>query len=254
MLETSLYPAVKQFLETAGYYVKGEVNGCDAVAVKDGDPQRLAIVEMKLGFNLDLLLQAVDRMRTADEVWLAVPATHRGRDRDPRIRRLCRLIGFGLMAVHTSSKRIEVLAEPVPYRPRPDQRRRTRLLSEHARRSGDPSPGVHLASPIMTAYRQQALVCAAMLQAGPARPRDLRVVAPEAARILIRNVYGWFERTERGMYRLNSLGEAAMRRWPQTMRLALVEERSRSKDNGGAHAAGGGGLEASLDYTNGPVR
>ena len=220
MLETSLYPVVKQFLEIAGYRVKGEVNGCDAVAVKDGEPQRLAIIEMKPGFNLDLLLQAVDRMRTADEVWLAVPATSRGRDRDPRIPRLCRLIGFGLMAVHTRSKRIEVLAAPGPYRPRPDQRRRTRLLSEHARRSGDPSPGGSSRQPIMTAYRQQALVCAAMLQAGPARPRDLRTVAPEAGRILLRNVYCWFERTERGVYRLNSQGEAALQRWPQTMQPA----------------------------------
>jgi hypothetical protein len=73
MSETSLYPAVKSFLETAGYSAKGEVDGCDVVAVRDGDPQRLAIVEMKLGFNLDLLLQATDRMRAADEVWLAVP-------------------------------------------------------------------------------------------------------------------------------------------------------------------------------------
>jgi hypothetical protein len=42
-------------------------------------------VEMKLGFTLDLLLQVTDRMRAADEVWLAVPATRRGRDRDPRV-------------------------------------------------------------------------------------------------------------------------------------------------------------------------
>jgi hypothetical protein len=220
MLETSLYPIVKQFLETAGYCVKGEVNGCDAVAVKVGQPERLTVVEMKRGFNLDLLLQAVERMRSADEVWLAVPATRRGRDRDPRVRRLCRLLGFGLMAVHVRRKRIEVLTEPGPYRPRPDQRRRTRLLSEHARRSGDPSPGGSSRQPIMTAYRQQALVCAAMLRAGPARPRDLRAVAPEAGRILLRNVYFWFERIERGVYRLNSQGEAALQRWPQTMHLA----------------------------------
>jgi hypothetical protein len=86
MLETSLYPAVKQFLEAAGFQVKGEVNGCDAVAVRAGRPERLAVVEMKRGFSLDLLLQAVERMRCADEVLLAVPATRRGRDRDPRIR------------------------------------------------------------------------------------------------------------------------------------------------------------------------
>jgi hypothetical protein len=81
MSETSLYPAVKHFLEGAGFCVKGEIKGCDAVAVQDGGQLRLAIVEMKLGFNLDLLLQAMDRMRVADEVWLAVPATQRGRDR-----------------------------------------------------------------------------------------------------------------------------------------------------------------------------
>ncbi len=212
--ETSLYPAVKRFLEASGFRVKGEVHGCDAVAVRDGEPLRLAIVEMKLGFNLDLLLQAVERLRIADEVWLAVPATRRGRDRDPRVRRLCRLIGFGLMAVNVTRNRVEVLAEPGPYRPRPNQRRRARLLSEHARRAGDPSPGGSSRQPIMTAYRQEALACAALLQAGPGRPRDLRAVAPAAGRILLSNVYGWFERTERGVYRLTADGEAALLRWP----------------------------------------
>jgi hypothetical protein len=61
----------------------------------------------------------------------------------------------------------------------------------------------------MTAYRQQALACAAALNAGPRRPRDLREVAPNAGRILLDNVYGWFERTQPGTYRLTQLGEAA---------------------------------------------
>jgi DNA-binding PadR family transcriptional regulator len=34
---------------------------------------------------------------------------------------------------------------------------------------------------------------------------------------LLRNVYGWFERTQRGVYRLTSLGEAALQRWPEIM-------------------------------------
>ena len=168
MLETALYPTVKRFLAAAGFEVKGEIHGCDVVAVQAGEPLRLAIVEMKLGFNLELLLQAVDRMRVADEVWLAVPATRRGRDRDPRVHRLCRLIGLGLMAVNTERDRVEILAEPGPYRPRMDHRRRKRLLSEHARRRGDPSAGGSTRQPVMTAYRQQALACAEVLRAGPA--------------------------------------------------------------------------------------
>jgi len=224
MSETSLYPAVKRFLEAAGFQVKGEVRGCDVVAVHNGEPLRLAIVEMKLGFSLELLLQATDRMRAADEVWLAVPATRRGRDRDPRVHRLCRLIGFGLMAVNAARDRVEVLVEPGPYRPRPDQRRRVRLLSEHARRNGDPSPGGSTRQPVMTAYRQQALACAALLRAGPGRPLDLRAVAPEAGRILLDNVYGWFERTQRGVYRLTDVGEAALQRWPGSVPIIASAE------------------------------
>jgi hypothetical protein len=213
MRETSLYPAIKRTLEAAGFEPKGEVLGCDIVAVRAGEPSTVAIVEMKLGLSLELLLQATDRMRAADEVWLAVPATRRGRDRDPRVHRLCRLLGYGLMAVHAPRDEVEVLVEPGPYRPRADGKRRSRLLLEHARRRGDPSPGGSGREPIMTAYRQQALACAGMLRAGPGRPRDLREVAPEAGAILLRNVYGWFERCGRGVYRLTAAGEAALVRW-----------------------------------------
>lgn len=217
MGEATLYPAVKRFLEAAGFVVKGEVCGCDVVAVRGAEPPLLAIVELKRGFSLELLLQAVDRMRPADEVWLAVPLTRRGRDRDPRVRRLCRLIGIGLMAVDAGRDRVEVLAEPGPYRPRPDRRRRSRLLGEHAERRGDPSPGGISRQPVMTAYRQRALACAARLRDGADRPRDLRAEIPDAGRILLRNVYGWFERTGPGRYRLTMLGEAALRRWPATL-------------------------------------
>ena len=217
MAETELYPAVKRFLERAGFAVKGEVCGCDIVAVRDDGPALLAIVEMKCRFNLDLLLQAVDRMRPADEVWLAVPMTRRGRDRDPRVRRLCRLIGLGLMAVDAAHDRVEILAEPGPYKPRADQRRRARLLGEFARRRGDPSPGGSTRAPIMTAYRQRALACATGLSTGSGRPRELRAAVPDAGRIPLRNVYGWFERTAPGRYRLTPLGKAALRRWPNTI-------------------------------------
>jgi hypothetical protein len=121
MPETSLYPAVKRFLEAASFDVKGEVKGCDIVAVRAGEGLTLTIVEMKLGVTLDLPLQVTDRMRAADEVWLAVPATRRGRDRDPRVHRLCRLLGFGLMAVsggsakaHRMSRSVILLTEVNP--------------------------------------------------------------------------------------------------------------------------------------------
>ncbi|WP_338665440.1 DUF2161 family putative PD-(D/E)XK-type phosphodiesterase [Pararoseomonas sp. SCSIO 73927] len=185
--------------------------GCDVVAVRrDGGPPTLVIAEMKGGFTLELLLQGVDRMPAADAVYLAVRASRRGRDRDRRAWKLCRLLGFGLLAVDPARGAVEVLAEPTPYRPRPNAARREGLLGEHTRRRGDPSPGGSVRRPVMTAYRQGALALAGALRDGPRRPRELAGLAPGAARVLLRNVYGWFERVERGTYRLTPAGEAAV--------------------------------------------
>jgi hypothetical protein len=208
--ESSLYAAVKAHLLRLGLDPKGEVLGCDVVAIRAGDPPFLVVAELKAGFTLDLVLQGVDRVPACDEVWLAVRATRRGRDRDRRVHRLCRMLGFGLLAVTVSTGRVEVLAEPAPYRPRRDLPRRTGLLREHQRRQGDPTPGGGNRQPVMTAYRQAALRCAGALRDGPRRPRDLTPLAPEAPSILLRNVHGWFERIERGLYGLTPLGRAAI--------------------------------------------
>jgi hypothetical protein len=211
--ETSLYVPVKRFLETLGFDVKGEICGCDVVAIRG---EELVVVgELKLGFNLELVLQGIDRAAACDEVWLAVRSSRRrGRERDPRVRKLCRLLGFGLLGV-SASGRVELLVEPGPWRPRRDARRRSRLLDEHRRRLGDPAAGGSCRAPIMTAYRQQALACAASLSGGPRRTSDIKAAIPEAPKILLRNVYGWFFRVERGTYGLTPEGTAALARWPQ---------------------------------------
>lgn len=213
-MESTLYLPVKRFLEKLGFEVKGEVCGCDLVAVRDGAPQALVIGELKLAFTLELVLQAVDRTAACDEVWLAVRTSRRGRGResDPRVRKLCRLLGLGLLAV-TAAGQVDVLVAPVPWRPRRDAKRRSRIVEEHRRRAGDPVAGGSTRLPIMTAYRQQALGCAAALRRAPGRPRDLKVHMPDAAKILRRNVYGWFARIDRGVYGLTDAGKAALERW-----------------------------------------
>jgi len=207
--ETSLYGAVKAHLARLGYEAKGEVCGCDIVALRAGEPPFLVVTEMKMSFTLELLLQGVDRLSAADEVWLAIRASRRGRDRDGRVHRLCRLLGFGLLAVADRGG-VEVLAEPAPYRSRPNLKRRARLMREHRARKGDPTQGGATRTPIMTAYRQQAMACVAALRDGPLRLAALRAAAPDAAKIMQRNVYGWFEREDRGVYRLSPLGHAVL--------------------------------------------
>ncbi|MBB4617242.1 DUF2161 family putative PD-(D/E)XK-type phosphodiesterase [Sphingomonas abaci] len=204
--ETALYPPVKAFLEAQGFRVKGEICGCDVVAVQDGEPPILVIAELKLSFTLELVLQAVDRLRGADSLYLAIVASRRGRDRDLRVTRLCRLLGVGLLAVDLTRGHVAVLCEPSAYRPRPNLPLRRRLLREHDRRRGDPSAGGSSRQPIMTAYRQRALACVCAIGHATARPRDLRDLAEDAGAILLRNVYGWFERERPGHYRLSDRG------------------------------------------------
>jgi hypothetical protein len=216
ILETSLYRPVKAFLERLGFAVKGEVGGCDLVALKNDDPPIVVIGELKLTFNLELVLQGVDRANASDEVWLAARLSSRGRGResDARFRNLCRRLGFGLLGILPNGE-VEVLVSPNAPMPRKNHSRRSRLVEEHQRRRGDPVEGGGSRVPIMTAYRQRALACAAALVQGPRRPRDLKASIPDAPKILRGNVYGWFAPVERGVYSLTEPGRAALLRWPQ---------------------------------------
>src|SRR5215813_9584366 len=69
-LESDLYAPVKALLEGQGYSVKGEVRGCDVVAVRGSEPP--VIVELKRAFGIGLVLQGVDRLTISAHVYLAV--------------------------------------------------------------------------------------------------------------------------------------------------------------------------------------
>jgi hypothetical protein len=223
-LEAALYPPLKQFLERQGYQVKGEVRGCDLVARRGDEPP--VIVELKLRFNLPLVLQGIDRLALTERVYLAVPRPERHArggplaPERPEIRKLCRRLGLGLILVGLTRKTVEILEEPVPYRPRQAKSRALRLLDEFSRRVGDANVGGAVGVPVVTAYRQDALRCARVLSLyGPMRLGVLRALAgvPRAARILQRNVYGWFDRIERGTYRLTPEGDQALSRFAEAI-------------------------------------
>lgn len=211
--EAALYAPVKRFLEARGYEVKGEVRGCDLVAMR-GD-EAPVIVELKLRFTLTLLLQGVDRLAVSERVYLAVPRPPRRfrgvQPEAPAARRLCRRLGLGLIVVGRDN--VTIVEEPVPYRPRLAKQRTARLVAEFERRIGDPNIGGRTRVPLVTAYRQDALRMAGALAAnGPMRVAELRAAtgAMDAARMLQRNVYGWFERVRRGTYALSDGGRAAL--------------------------------------------
>ena len=208
-LESDLYAPIKALLEGQGHSVKGEVKGCDVVAVRGQEPP--VIVELKRAFGISLVLQGVARLTITDNVYLAVGAFP---NNIRSVRKLIRRLGLGLIVVVKG--RVDVLLDPAPppLKPRKDKRRLGRLLGEHARRVGDPNRGGSSTKvPMMTAYRQEALRCAGLLaKNGPMKVAALKLAAeaPKAAAILSQDHYGWFERVERGIYGLTPKGREGL--------------------------------------------
>lgn len=213
--ETDLYQPIKGFLEGQGYAVKGEIGRCDVVATRDGAEP--VIVELKLAFSLPLIFQGLQRQTISDLIYLAIPAP-KGRSgvwaqhrRDAL--KLCRMLGLGLLFVDVATGGVETILDPVAYKPRKQPKARQRLLGEFQRRVGDPTVGGGRGRPVMTAYRQDALRCAIALSSnGPTSPAELRksTGVERAGTILQRDVYGWFERVERGVYRITPAGRDAL--------------------------------------------
>ena len=71
MKESDLYPPLKRFLESQNYEVKGEVQDCDVLAVRGEETP--VVVELKLSLNLNVVLQAVDRLSLTPKVYIGIP-------------------------------------------------------------------------------------------------------------------------------------------------------------------------------------
>jgi hypothetical protein len=232
--ESTLYEPIKEFLESQGYEVKGEVRNCDVVGRRGDEPP--VIVELKQRFNLELIVQGVERQRLSNQVYLAFPApetksqTLWNKKQRPVIA-LCRRLGLGVLLVHQPKKRkhwVEPRLDPGPYKPRPDTRGRERLLREFQQRVGDPNKGGTNKRPVMTAYRQGALLCARELRQGPLKLSEVRARTEVEAtsRIVPRNLYGWFEKVELGVYGLTAKGRESLEEYADMLEL-LTEKPGR---------------------------
>lgn len=207
MREADLYAPLKAYLQAQGYEVKAEIGDCDIMARRGDEPP--LIVEMKLTFSLQLVMQGVVRQGLFDHVYLAVPVSKGWKLRYRDIIALCRRLSLGLLAV--GPKGVEAHLDPGPYAPRLKTKAAARLLREFDRRVGDPNEA-GISGAKMTAYRQDALRCALQLQAGPCKVAHV-VKAAGVARAgaqLRDDHYGWFERVERGIYQLTPKGHAAL--------------------------------------------
>ena len=218
MKESDLYQPLKNYLENQGYDVKGEIQNCDVMAIREHEPP--VIVELKLTFNLQVILQSVERLGLTSNVYIGVPRSTKIINKEQkRINKLLRRLGIGLILIDPSRENgnIEIILDPIPYKPRESKVRKQRLLGEFAKRVGDPNTGgTEKRKGIMTAYRQRAILVAGFLQkAGPTKASDVAraLELSEARNILYRNHHGWYERVGKGIYEISPRGKKELPQW-----------------------------------------
>lgn len=222
--ETELYEPVKRYFIQLGYEVKGEVNGCDLVAINDVENEPI-IVELKKTFNLALLFQGLERLNTSNQVYLAVQHV-RGKKRPTHLRwsnvkKLCMKLGLGLITVQfykTKPPHVEILCDPEPQQTKHNKRRQIKLRQEFHERSGDYNIGGSSQTKLVTSYRELALQCAYLLQQHEQlSPLQLREMTgkQKVDSILQKNYYGWFERVKRGIYTITPEGEQALQTYEE---------------------------------------
>jgi len=227
MRETDLFEPIKSYLEHHGYSVNAEVKDCDVTATKDDE---LIIIELKKSANMQLLVQATDRLRITDSVYVAIPAVEKNTKHWRGIQRVLRSLELGLLTVSMGQlgTRVTKLFDPHPYEKRKIKQKRRSIITEIAERSKEYNTGGSVGVKIVTAYRENAILIATCLELlGNSTPKELRDLGTgtKTTGILSNNHYDWFRRVNRGVYSVTQQGLQDIRTYPELHQksIALVE-------------------------------
>ena len=227
MQETDLFPPVKKYLEASGYTVRAEVKDCDITATK-GD--ELIIIELKLNVNIPLLIQATDRQRITNSVYVAIPrpSNRTQKKRWKGVKHILRRLEIGLIFVDVELDMVEVVFHPIIFQRRKQKKRRKVLLNEALLRKENMNIGGSSKRKVITVYRQNAIKIAAYLQQlGSSKPKELRKLGTgdKTLSILGKNFYGWFQCVDRGVYDITAEGKDALNEYAELAEKFKLEKK-----------------------------
>ena len=230
MRETELFKPVSDYLKHHGYEVSAEVKDCDIVARRDN---HVIIIELKKSANMQLLIQAIKRQQITDSVYVAIPDPGNNR-RFKGVQKVLKQLELGLLIVTDTAigQNVIKLFDPMPHQRRKQHKRRHALIEEIANRSANYNVGGSNRTNLMTAYREQAIYIATCLkQLGPSSPKSLKKLGAsmKTQHILFKNHYSWFQRIDRGIYKITQQGSADLKGYPELWK--------RSKEVLAAHLA-----------------
>ena len=221
--ERDLYEPIHGYLVKHGYTVRSEVLDCDITAVKGDD---LIVIELKKSFNASLLIQATQRQKISDSVYIAIPYPQGGirNKKWRRIQHLLKRLELGLLLVSMQSIKpaVEIVFHPLPLTRQKSSSKKRAVLEEIEGRSGDYNKGGSTGCKLVTAYRENAIFIACCLEKyGPLSPKDLRKLGTgdKTQTILYNNHYGWFDRVKVGVYALKPSAKAQMKEFKELLDL-----------------------------------
>ncbi|MDH8677627.1 DUF2161 family putative PD-(D/E)XK-type phosphodiesterase [Fusibacter bizertensis] len=217
--ETDLHHPIKNWLETQNCAVKAEVKSIDMVGMFN---ELLIAVELKLKLNLEVINQAVERQSIADLVYIAVVHDFKAVESKRFKMTLLTLkrLNLGLLVVNFRATEpiVTELLKPEHFdfekSKRQKQRKRAEIIKEFNRRSGDFNKAGSSKSKLMTAYREECIYIAYLIQTlGLSRAKEFEpygIKSTKASSIMSKNFHGWFERIDKGLYRLSESGVLAL--------------------------------------------
>ncbi|MCF7925976.1 MAG: hypothetical protein K9L74_00165 [Candidatus Izimaplasma sp.] len=218
-MEKTLFPLIKNYLEAHQFEVKAEVMDIDIVAKHD---DLVIAVEMKTSLNTKLIYQGIKRTHITDYVYLAIPKpsdrvlkSANFKEKKTIIRRL----ELGLMFVDITNNLVSIVLDPKHYHFRKQKKKKRKLLKEFNQRKTAYNIGGTHNKKIITAYRELALLALDYLKDDPKTTKALRTYTKrkKVVRLLQDNYYGWFDRVERGVYKITPLGKDALETYQEVI-------------------------------------
>lgn len=216
--EAELYEPIKDYFLSHDYFVNGEVNSVDMVISKDDE---YIGIELKSSFNLKLLLQAVDRQKYFDSVYVAIEKPNKKNKRYREIIHLLKRLEIGLITVTFLKKGPVVTIEhhPLEFKRAKNNKKKKMIIREVEGRTGvlDNVGGTTKIKRI-TVYRETALhICYALSLLDTAAPKEIKKMTEndKTGQILYQNHYGWYERVDKGVYKISNKGLKALKEYSE---------------------------------------
>ncbi|MCQ2483654.1 MAG: DUF2161 family putative PD-(D/E)XK-type phosphodiesterase [Clostridia bacterium] len=228
-MEKDLFQPIKEYFENYGYICDGEVNDIDLYMEK-GD--ECVAIELKNTLDFKAVQQAALRQKITDYVYIGIvkPRNLYSSSMRDKLYILKRL-GIGLILVSARSGTVEIAIEPIvselsSFQVRNGNKRKALSAEFQKRKTRSNTGGVHRTK-LITSYREEALlVLNALHKLGDeAEAKDIRALSgiKKSTSILYSNYYGWFSRSSRGVYRIDSSGFDALKEYKDTLTLLINE-------------------------------